>query len=190
MRIAVRLLVILLVSSLHVSNIFAEVDLTSLNVSEIKNGIRDFFYGCQGLEKLAFPIMRNQLRRMYQLAPPADSTVNPTTPPPVRLKAFETAQQTAVERFSLLAKDDCKAGCLDMATPNIDGILILGRSDAPISKFTVHESKHPNQQLPVVLYCPPNAGFYECIGMAPVTSNWVGVYTQMIGMDVCIFNYR
>mmetsp|Transcript_17124 Transcript_17124/g.28612 ORF Transcript_17124/g.28612 Transcript_17124/m.28612 type:complete len:1081 (+) Transcript_17124:109-3351(+) len=157
---------------------------------EIKNGIRDFFYGCQGLEKLAFPIMRNQLRLMYKLPPAADTAINPTTPSPVRLKVYESAQRTAVERFSLMAQDECKANCLDMSAPIIDGVLVFGRSDAPISKFAVHETKCANQQLPVVLYCPPNAGFYECIGMAPVTSNWVGVYTQMIGLDVCIFNYR
>jgi hypothetical protein len=98
--------------------------------------------------------------------------------------------KSAVERFSITATKDALSNCTDVAAPVIDCVLILGRDDAPIDQFTIHEKKQPNQKLPIVLYCPPNAGFYECIGMAPVHMNWVGVYTQLLGLDVCVFNYR
>lgn len=111
---------------------------------------------------------------------------------PVRLHVYEQAlvKRTAVERFTLVASSDCYTDCTDTASPSIDAILVYGRRDAPIESYAVHETKSPNQLLPVVLYCPPNAGFYECIGMAPVESNWVGVYSQLVGLDVCVFNYR
>eukprot|EP00602_Paraphysomonas_sp_CaronLab_P013816 CAMPEP_0185041582 /NCGR_PEP_ID=MMETSP1103-20130426/41078_1 /TAXON_ID=36769 /ORGANISM="Paraphysomonas bandaiensis, Strain Caron Lab Isolate" /LENGTH=770 /DNA_ID=CAMNT_0027581383 /DNA_START=370 /DNA_END=2682 /DNA_ORIENTATION=+ len=43
---------------------------------------------------------------------------------------------------------------------------------------------------PTVLFCPPNAGFYECFAMAPLKSSWLGFYMQRLGMNVCVFNYR
>ena len=188
--------------------------------SEVRSGIHDFFYGCQGLEKLAFPIMRKQLGFIYQLSPPAVTATGVSTaradrdhnrnyfqqqqnqPPPhtqhtaigtpQRLQIYQQTllKRAAVERFSLPAPSDCFTDCTDTASPTIDAILVHGREDAAIDAFTVHESKSPGQVLPIVLYCPPNAGFYECIGMAPVQSNWVGVYTQLVGLDVCVFNYR
>lgn len=41
----------------------------------------------------------------------------------------------------------------------------------------------------LVLFCSPNAGFYECLSQADLTSSWLGVYTKA-GFDLCTFNYR
>ena len=131
--------------------------------------------------------MRKRLSHLYELAPGAVQN----SQPPMRLKLYEqSVVKTAVERFSIAASSDCVTNCMDTASPTIDGILVYGRDDAPLSNFAVHETRNTNLQLPIVLYCPPNAGFYECIGMSPVDSNWVGVYTSMLGLDVCVFNYR
>jgi hypothetical protein len=163
-------------------------------MTDIKDGIHDFFHGCQGIEKLAFPIMRKQLSYLYQLPPRVTATPNDYFQKSVRLKVYEHSMlQSAVERFSLTVPNTSIASCIgNTPTSTLDGVLVYGRDDAPIENFVVHghEQIPRNRNLPIVLYCPPNAGFYECIGMAPVHSNWVGVYSQLVGLDVCVFNYR
>ena len=158
-----------------------------MSVLAIKNGIRDFFYGCQGLEKLAFPIMRKQLSLLYSLTPQFNSDENETSQQSVRLKVYENKiVRSAVERFTLTVH----ASCSMFPHPIVDGVLVFGRSDAPIQNLCTNGSHVSVEELPIVLYCPPNAGFYECIGMSPVHSTWVGVYSQLLGLDVCVFNYR
>jgi pimeloyl-ACP methyl ester carboxylesterase len=41
----------------------------------------------------------------------------------------------------------------------------------------------------LVLFCSPNAGFYEGVSQCDINSSWVGLYLKC-GLDVCMFNYR
>lgn len=41
----------------------------------------------------------------------------------------------------------------------------------------------------MVLFCAPNAGFYESFSQADLTQSWLGFYASR-GYDICTFNYR
>ncbi|KAJ1428563.1 Alpha/Beta hydrolase protein, partial [Ochromonadaceae sp. CCMP2298] len=41
----------------------------------------------------------------------------------------------------------------------------------------------------LVLFCSPNAGFYEGVSQCDINGSWVGFYLKQ-GFDVCMFNYR
>eukprot|EP01034_Spumella_vulgaris_P034452 gene34452-42490_t len=40
----------------------------------------------------------------------------------------------------------------------------------------------------MVLFCSPNAGFYECVSQSELRQSWLGYYC-VLGYDVCYYNY-
>eukprot|EP00602_Paraphysomonas_sp_CaronLab_P001552 CAMPEP_0185031342 /NCGR_PEP_ID=MMETSP1103-20130426/18760_1 /TAXON_ID=36769 /ORGANISM="Paraphysomonas bandaiensis, Strain Caron Lab Isolate" /LENGTH=795 /DNA_ID=CAMNT_0027566839 /DNA_START=592 /DNA_END=2979 /DNA_ORIENTATION=+ len=63
----------------------------------------------------------------------------------------------------------------------IDGIFICAQSRTTCTAFS---------NSATVLFCPPNAGFYECFAMSSPNSSWLWFYLQKLDMNVCVFNYR
>ena len=60
-----------------------------------------------------------------------------------------------------------------------------------------HQSSHASSNNPeddsvaskVVLFCSPNAGFYECVSQVDMQKSWFGFYSNL-GYDVIMYNYR
>lgn len=42
---------------------------------------------------------------------------------------------------------------------------------------------------PTVLFCNPNAGYYECFSLSSNGSSWVHFYTNVLKLNICVFNY-
>jgi len=93
-------------------------------------------------------------------------------------------QRFKVEKFSLVGCDKNK----------IDGVIF------PVSVLT-NASNSSSTTSPdgiatprfspkgLVLFCGPNAGFYEGMCQSDFAASWLGTYLRM-GYDVCMFNYR
>ncbi|RYY70992.1 alpha/beta fold hydrolase, partial [archaeon] len=67
----------------------------------------------------------------------------------------------------------------------LDCLYISCRGDIKTHKH--HKPTHTDTKL--VLFCPPNAGFYEVLSQCDFESSWVGYYLNR-GYDVFTFNYR
>eukprot|EP00428_Durinskia_dybowskii_P077740 CAMPEP_0170356300 /NCGR_PEP_ID=MMETSP0117_2-20130122/1100_1 /TAXON_ID=400756 /ORGANISM="Durinskia baltica, Strain CSIRO CS-38" /LENGTH=996 /DNA_ID=CAMNT_0010610391 /DNA_START=441 /DNA_END=3431 /DNA_ORIENTATION=- len=50
-------------------------------------------------------------------------------------------------------------------------------------------SSAPMSPVGIVIFCSPNAGFFEGMCQSDLKSSWLGYYLQH-GYDVCMFNYR
>lgn len=70
----------------------------------------------------------------------------------------------------------------------IDGLLLRVSNDPRSQK---EKGKVETQQAPagMVVFCCPNAGFYECISQFNFDKSWFGYYLQH-GLDVFVYNYR
>ncbi len=76
----------------------------------------------------------------------------------------------------------------------IDAMLIpasLGQQPQN-SSFSAESGTQPTTPPPsakgLVMFCSPNAGFYECVSQAELQQSWLGFYSAL-GYDVCFFNY-
>mmetsp|Transcript_29154 Transcript_29154/g.64737 ORF Transcript_29154/g.64737 Transcript_29154/m.64737 type:complete len:940 (+) Transcript_29154:72-2891(+) len=82
------------------------------------------------------------------------------------------------ERFSLLGSDGNE---IDAVVFPAAALQRGGRSaDADSSEMSAKG---------LVLFCSPNAGFYEGVSQCDINGSWVGFYLKQ-GFDVCMFNYR
>eukprot|EP01036_Dinobryon_divergens_P033892 gene33892-43786_t len=73
----------------------------------------------------------------------------------------------------------------------IDAVLIPGAAIRQVvNQFspTAH-TYNSNTAKGIVLFCAPNAGFYESFSQADLTQSWLGFYASR-GYDICTFNYR
>ena len=158
-------------------------------LTDICNSLKAFYFGCEGMEKLAFPMMRKQLSLLYLFK--KETSVDDSER--VDDQSFDShleKYETAVERFSVRANESCISSVCDTLPTLIDGIIIRGSKTSRVSEYVPFGKSLEKNAQPIILYCPPNAGFYECIAMTPVESSWAGVYTQVLGFDLCVFNYR
>lgn len=116
--------------------------------------------GLEGCEKLTFPYMRCQLEQRFK-----------------------------VEKFSLVGCDKNK----------IDGVIfpVSVLTDASNASTSTTNPANTSNAAPtprfspkgLVLFCGPNAGFYEGMCQSDFAASWLGTYLRM-GYDVCMFNYR
>jgi len=150
--------------------------------SGIFGALKSFISGTDGpcgIERLAFPIMREQIRTFY-----------------------------GGQRFSILGCDEniIDAVYIPCAATHHE-VLRAARESSSASSLSIssdnrhnHNLHHHHQAgdgaqphlpstLGTVLFCSPNAGLYECVSQATREGSWVGFYTQL-GFDVCLFNYR
>lgn len=50
-------------------------------------------------------------------------------------------------------------------------------------------SSHKHQPVGTLLFCCPNLGIVECIGLSNQETSWIGFYVSL-GFHICVFNYR
>jgi hypothetical protein len=126
--------------------------------------------GPTGLEKLAFPMMRVRLQDQY---------------------AFE-------EEFVVYGNDGNKIDCIYIPSKQRKAVVREAQnqqqSSTGASPVRRHSGTAASLNLGVspvgtVLFCPPNCGFFECLSQMPVSSSWLGFYTNL-GFDFVVFNYR
>eukprot|EP01038_Epipyxis_sp_PR26KG_P013207 gene13207-17699_t len=124
-----------------------------------------FGMSLQGIELLSFPLMREKLKDRVGALP-----------------------------FSILGSSN---------NIIIDGMIIpyhLGKNKMKNSHSnsatttTTNNNKieyfpNDNNRKGIVLFCSPNAAFYENIAQIDINSTWFGFYSQL-GYDVCVYNYR
>lgn len=126
--------------------------------------------GPAGVEKLAFPLMRQQLKTYFggerlTVMGIDDNAIDVMYVPSAQ------AHEAAIAKA---AKEGASGGS---GTPH--PFQQSGGASAPL----------PVSTLGTVLFCAPNAGLYECVSQASKEASWVGFYTSL-GFDVCFFNYR
>ena len=137
-------------------------------LSKIKS-LLSFTDSVEGCEKISFPYMRCLLtKKLY------------------------------AQRFTIVGAN----------SNNINGV-ILPASRSPLppppsssssslpSSLPLYDSGNQGSNITsnskgIVLFCGPNAGFYECSSQQDTTSSsssWIGFYLNL-GFDVCMYNYR
>eukprot|EP00598_Pedospumella_elongata_P005315 CAMPEP_0184979772 /NCGR_PEP_ID=MMETSP1098-20130426/9913_1 /TAXON_ID=89044 /ORGANISM="Spumella elongata, Strain CCAP 955/1" /LENGTH=960 /DNA_ID=CAMNT_0027503105 /DNA_START=470 /DNA_END=3352 /DNA_ORIENTATION=- len=94
-------------------------------------------------------------------------------------------QRFKAERFSLIGCDKNK---IDAA---IFPVYVLQNSTNTATSNTTNSSAAESRMSAkgLVLFCGPNAGFYEGLCQSDFNASWLGMYLRM-GYDVCMFNYR
>jgi hypothetical protein len=71
-------------------------------------------------------------------------------------------------------------------------------SSSSVDRSTLNNNNNNNNHIltenekseTVVLFCPPNAAFYECISQFNIDKSWFGFYLQQNQFDVISYNYR
>lgn len=141
------------------------------HVRGMLSGVTDFWRGPNGVEKAAFPMMRKHIALQYLAAIPS------TTEGPLeesllcdQLPSFHSR----VVRFNIVGKDGNVIDGLFVAHANLP----LSSIQAINNRSSVSHQATPASPIyiPTVLFCPPNAGFYECLVMAQAKSSWLGFY--------------
>ncbi len=128
-------------------------------IKQLLSSLTDLWTGPVGIELAALPMMRKHISLQY-----LSSNVSPIP--------FE--YQSRVCPLSIQGANNNR----------IDGLLIT-HSSLPISTTQNLQSicsgsttttSPASVETPTVLFCPPNAGFYECLVMAQSNSSWLGFY--------------
>lgn len=109
----------------------------------------------------------------------------------IKSLSFLTSGMSGYERLSFpylraILKKKHKAEIMQITgcdNNSIDGIIFRASLDPR------QEGKYDNGSRPLVLFCSPNAGFYECISQFNFDKSWFGFYLNH-GMDVFVYNYR
>jgi len=123
--------------------------------------------GPAGIEKLAFPIMRQQLKTYFG--------GERTTVLGIDDNAIDVMYVPSAQAHEAALAKAAKEGAAGASRPFQQS----GGAVAPL----------PVSPMGTVLFCAPNAGLFECVSQASKEASWVGFYTSL-GFDVCFFNYR
>jgi hypothetical protein len=140
----------------------------------IKFTITEFFRGDNGLEKASFPMMRKHICIMF---PPHSSAA--LTRPQVSADGMDTSlpvdmfNKTRVRRYALTAPEGHTIDAIMVYAHDLDDADIEASSSPP----------HSHVDVPTVLFCPPNAGFYECLSMSQPGGSWLWFYANLHGMS-------
>jgi len=144
--------------------------------------------GPTGLEKLALPFMREQLRSIFgaerfTVVGGDENIIDGVyIPSAAGLVEAQRARAAAAAASSpgAVSGSASGAGAGSGAGRSLGGLHQASDSAQPYL---------PPSPLGTVLFCSPNAGLYECTSQATKDSSWLGFYTQL-GFDVAFFNYR
>lgn len=71
----------------------------------------------------------------------------------------------------------------------IDGLLLRTAHDPRRTGANSKNNSASSEAKTMVIFCCPNAGFYECISQFNFDKSWFGYYLSL-GMDVFVYNYR
>jgi hypothetical protein len=151
-----------------------------VNVNEDDGGIfakvksaLSFTKGMEGCEKLSMPYMRCLLQQKFKvdrisLVGCDNNTIDGVVFPASVLFAHPTSSGNSSGGGGSGSSSTSSGGGAGSAAMHTEmGMSTLG----------------------LVIFCSPNAGFYETISQCDFNSSWVGFYLKM-GYDVCMFNYR
>jgi hypothetical protein len=119
--------------------------------------------GPHGLEKLAFPAMRDTLVHKYK------GTILPLTGPDgnkINAMLFPSKYTSSSAQLS------------STSVVSLDGLESHAESTA-----------YRPSSVGTVLFCGPNAAVYEVLSLANLEACWFGWYLSL-GFDICFFNYR
>jgi hypothetical protein len=139
-------------------------------ILSLLSGATDFWKGPSGVEISAFPMMRKHIALQY-VAPIPISTDRP--PHQSLLCDQLPSLYSRVIRFSIVGKDK-----------NVIDGLFIAHGNLPLSTIQAISRRVSSEGItplaptytPTVLFCSPNAGFYECLVMAQANSSWLGFY--------------
>lgn len=141
--------------------------------SSIKANLTEFFRANNGLEQASFPMMRKHICVMFP-SHSSSSLTHPSAPlvsDDMRCPAADALRKTRVRRLTLTGSDG----------HTIDAIMVYAHdieNDGDVDSFSTPLS-HPD--VPTVLFCPPNAGFYECLAMSQPGGSWLWFYANVHG---------
>lgn len=150
------------------------------------SSITDVCKGPTGIEISCFPMMRKHIQMQYL-------TSNSPSQQSTQISSFIT-QNNIVSDFLLFNQSRvCRLSIQGCNGNILDGILVLS-SRMSIETIQLLQNKtqtnNPLNTLiytPTVLFCCPNAGFYECLVMAQPNSSWLGFY--LARGFILIFNF-
>ena len=140
-------------------------------ISQSISGIFDLWKGPTGIEISSFPMMRKHIQLQYLTPISSSGSINISSPNNLNSDILERYQS----RVCRLTIQGCDSNI-------IDGILIAhSRVSIEIIRSINNKSQttNPSNSLiydPIVLFCCPNAGFYEGLVMAQSSSSWLGFY--------------
>jgi hypothetical protein len=144
------------------------------------SGATDFWKGPSGMERSAFPMMRKHIALQYLASIPM-STEGPLDES--LLCDQLPSLHSRVVRFNIVGKDRNVIDGLFIAHANLP----LSTIQAISHRLSVGHQTTPLApiHIPTVLFCPPNAGFYECLVMAQANSSWLGFYLSKGILSEC-----
>ena len=136
-----------------------EVDDDGGIMSKLK-GLLNFNESLEGGEKVTFPYMRSLLTQRFK----------------TESFSLQGADKNTIDGVVFPASV--------LATTGLGGVGVSAQTQPTASPATAEPSP-----VGLVMFCSPNAGFYEGMCQCDLATSWLGYYLQM-GYDVCMFNYR
>ena len=140
---------------------------------QFMSNIRDFFRRDTPLEKASFPMMRKHICTMHpsHSSSPIRAREESLWSPAERVgpggngcASPVRAISSRVRRMRLMAAEGHIIDAIMVYAHDVDGT-----------------EEYPLTAVPTVLFCPPNAGFYECLSMSQPGGSWLWYYANHLG---------
>lgn len=143
-------------------------------INHFISSLTDIWKGPTGIEISSFPMMRKHIQMQYlNTISTTQSTQN--SPFLIQNNIVSDFLQYNQSRVCRLSIEGCDGNL-------IDGVLISNIKMSIETIRLIYEKTQTNNPspsfiyTPTVLFCCPNAGFYECLVMAQSNSSWLGFY--------------
>jgi len=159
-------------------------------LSKIKS-LLSFTDGVEGCEKISFPYMRCLLMKKLNAQRFTISGANSNMINGVILPASRsplTSSSSSLPSSSLMF-DSVQSNQSSNQGNHVNSKSGSSNSSSDTANRVVNFTSNSKG---IVLFCGPNAGFYECSSQQDTTSSsssWIGFYLNL-GFDVCMYNYR
>eukprot|EP01041_Mallomonas_annulata_P010249 gene10249-21380_t len=171
---------IALTKCLHASELLKTLSVSIRPKKNESNGILHAIVGLfrsregpSGMECISFVVMREQLYSSFG----AECISIPVN------KGNNNSIDAAIIPSTKCLNYKLQQQSLSSSTPSSSS-----SSSSPVATTPSANSNIPTA-IGTVLFCNPNAGFYECLSQSQRDNSWLGLYTQL-GFDVVVFNYR
>lgn len=158
-------------------------------VSKIRS-VLNLTQGLEGCEKVTFPYMRCMLKQRFKAEQFTLTGCDKNTIDGIIFPACLGAsmRHNAAEHAGISSTGSGKSGAQGAQESKQSSDALGGGTNA-LSEPTSASNGIEHSPVGLVLFCSPNAAFYEGMCQCDVATSWLGYYTQK-GYDVCMFNYR
>ena len=160
-------------------------------LSKIKS-LLSFTDGVEGCEKISFPYMRCLLMKKlyaqrFTISGANNNKINGVILPASR-SPLPSSSSSSLPSSSLMF-DSVQSNQSSNQGNHVNSKSGSSNSSSDTANRVVNVT---STSKGIVLFCGPNAGFYECSSQQDTTSSsssWIGFYLNL-GFDVCMYNYR